>query len=106
MIISVIVFRIKTSPHALIDLPAHYSIEEVIKLLKGGLSYCINHNRIIKSVRLGVGYGAFSISHSDAGRVARYIANQEEHHRKRTYVEEYAMFVKRYGLEWCAEGNH
>jgi hypothetical protein len=29
-----------------------------------------------------------------------YIANQEEHHRKRTYSEEYAMFVKRYGLEW------
>jgi len=35
--------------------------------------------------------------------MARYIANQEEHHRKRTYVEEYAKFVKRYGLEWCAE---
>ena len=49
----------------------------------------------------GVGYGAFSVSHSDVGRVARYIANQEEHRRKRTYAEEYAMFVKRYGLE-CA----
>jgi len=51
-------------------------------------------------------YGGFSVSHSDVGRVSRSIANQEEHHRKRTYVEEYAMFVKRYGLECCAEGNH
>src|SRR6476620_1002772 len=34
--------------HALIDLPTRYSIEEVIKLLKGGSSYWINHNRIIK----------------------------------------------------------
>ena len=47
-----------------------------------------------------------SHSHSDVGRVARYIADQQEHHRKRTYLEEYAMFVKRYGLEWRAEGNH
>jgi hypothetical protein len=32
--------------------------------------------------------------------VAKYIANQEEHHQKRTYVKEYEMFVKKYGLEW------
>ena len=90
--------------HALIDLPTRYSIEEVIKLLKGGSSYWINHNGLIRGqFAWGVGYGAFSVSHSDVGRVARYIANQEEHHRKRTYAEEYAMFVKRYGLEWRSE---
>ena len=93
--------------HALIDLPTRYSIEEVIKLLKGGSSYWINHGRIIKGrFAWGVGYGAFSVSHSDVGRVAHYIANQEEHHRKRTYSEEYEMFVKRYGLEWQSERNH
>jgi len=87
--------------HALIDLPTRYSIEEVIKLLKGGSSYWINHNRIIKGkFAWGGGYGAFSVSHSDVDRVARYIANQGEHHRKRTYAEEYETFVKRYGLEW------
>ena len=64
--------------HALIDLPTRFSIEEVIKLLKGGSSYWINHNRLIKGrFAWGVGYGAFSVSHSDVGRVARYIANQE-----------------------------
>ena len=46
------------------------------------------------------------MSHSDVERVASYIANQEEHHRKRTYAEEVEMFVKKYGLEWRAEGNH
>jgi putative transposase len=90
--------------HALIDLPTRYSIEEVIKLLKGGSSYWINHNKLLKSrFAWGVGYGAFSVSHSDVPRVAAYIANQEEHHRKRTYSEEYAIFVKRYGLEWRSE---
>jgi len=93
--------------HALIDLPTRYSIEEVVKLLKGGSSYWINQQRLIKGrFGWGVGYGAFSVSHSDVGRVARYIANQEEHHRKRTYTEEYEMFVKRYGLEWRSEKNH
>ena len=92
---------------ALIDLPTRYSIEEVIKLFNGGSSYWINHNEIIKGrFAWGVGYGAFSVSHSDVERVARYIANQEEHHRKRTYAEEYADFIERYGLEWRSEGNH
>ncbi len=93
--------------HALIDLPTRYSIEDVIKLFKGRSSHWINHSRIIKGrFAWGGGYGAFSVSHSDVGRVARYIANQEEHHRKRTYSEEYEMFVKRYGLEWRSEENH
>lgn len=90
--------------HALIDLPTRYSIEDVIKLLKGGSSYWINHNGLLRSrFAWGIGYGAFSVSHSDVARVAAYIANQEEHHRKRTYSEEYATFVKRYGLEWRSE---
>ena len=46
--------------HSLIDLPTRYSIEEVIKLLKGGSSYWINHNEIMKGrFAWGVGYGAF-----------------------------------------------
>src|SRR6266498_2052634 len=74
--------------HALIDLPTRYSIEEVIKLFKGGSSYWINHSRLIKGrFAWGLGYGAFSVSHSDVGRVARYIADQDEHHRKRTYSQ-------------------
>jgi len=93
--------------HALIDLPTRYSIEDVIKLFKGRSSHWINHMRIIKGrFAWGGGYGAFSVSHSDVGRVARYIANQEEDHRKRMYSEEYEMFVKRYGLEWRSEANH
>jgi REP element-mobilizing transposase RayT len=87
--------------HALIDLPTRYSVEDVIKLFKGGSSHWINQQRLIKGrFAWGVGYGAFSVSQSDVGRVAAYIANQEEHHRKRTWSEEYALFVKRYGLEW------
>ncbi|HET6671278.1 MAG TPA: transposase [Pyrinomonadaceae bacterium] len=92
--------------HALIDLPTDKSIEQVVQLLKGSSSHWINEQKLIKGrFAWGRGYGAFSISHSDVDRVARYIANQEEHHRKWTFAEEYGLFVKRYGLEWRDELN-
>jgi len=92
--------------HALIDLPTNICIEEVLKLFKGSSSHWINQQRIVKGHFFwGRGYGAFSVSHSDVDRVARYIANQEEHHRKQTYAEEFDLFVKNYGLEWRNEEN-
>jgi len=73
--------------HTLIDLPTNKSIEEVIQLFKGSSSHWIM-------------YGAFSVSHSDVDRVAAYIAGQQEHHRKKSFSEEFELFVKKYGLEW------
>ena len=87
--------------HTLIDLSTSICVEDVIKLFKGSSSHWINRHRIISGKFFwGRGYGAFSVSHSDVARVARYIANQEQHHRKHTLAEEYELFVKRYGLEW------
>ena len=92
--------------HALIDLPTDKSIEQVVQLLKGSSSHWVNEQELVKGrFAWGRGYGAFSVSHSDVERVAAYIANQEEHHRKWTYAEEYELFVKRYGLEWRDEEN-
>ena len=91
--------------HALIDLPTKYSIEETIKLLKGASSHWINQNRIVAGkFSWGRGYGAFSVSHSNVNEVARYIANQEEHHRRKTFAEEYQTFVRVYGLIWRDDG--
>jgi len=87
--------------HALIDLPTNKCIEEVIQLFKGGSSHWINENRLLRGrFSWGRGYGAFSVSHSDVGRVAAYIARQEEHHRKKSFAQEFELFVKKYGLEW------
>jgi REP element-mobilizing transposase RayT len=87
--------------HTLINLPTGKSIEEVVKLFKGSSSHWINENRLLRGkFSWGRGYGAFSISHSHIERVAAYIANQEEHHRKKTFKQEFELFVKRYGLEW------
>ena len=87
--------------HALIDLPTNKKIEEVTQLFKGSSSHWINENRLLRGrFSWGRGYGAFSVSHSDVGRVAAYIAEQEEHHRKKSFGEEFELFVRKYGLEW------
>ena len=92
--------------HALIDLPTNLTIEQVVQLLKGSSSHWINQNQLIRGrFAWGKGYGAFSVSQSDVSKVANYIAKQEDHHRKRTFAQEFEIFVKRYGLEWRDERN-
>lgn len=46
------------------------------------------------------GYGAFSVGQSEVERVRSYIAGQEEHHRKRTFQDEYRAFLEEYGVEY------
>jgi len=91
--------------HALIDLPTNISVEECIKLLKGSSSHYINTNRIINSkFSWGRGYGSFSVSESNVEKVVNYIKNQVEHHRIKSFTEEYEIFVKKYGLEYAKNG--
>jgi putative transposase len=92
--------------HVLIDLPTNLTIEQVIQLFKGSSSHWINQNQLVKGrFAWGKGYGAFSVSQSDVSHVANYIATQEAHHRKRTFEEEYQLFVNNYGLQWRDEEN-
>lgn len=46
------------------------------------------------------GYGAFTVSASKLDTVKKYIDNQIEHHRRRTFQEEYVEFLKHYGIEY------
>lgn len=46
------------------------------------------------------GYGGFSVSPSIHNKTKRYIENQEEHHKRKTFQEEYLMFLKEYGVEY------
>jgi putative transposase len=90
--------------HALIDLPTNLSIEDLVQLLKGSSSYWINANNMITGeFAWGRGYGAFSVSESNADQVAAYIAGQEAHHRLRPFADELKEFIKRHGLRWRAE---
>ncbi|MCP4639913.1 MAG: transposase [bacterium] len=46
------------------------------------------------------GYGAFSVSRSNLSRVRRYIASQEEHHKERTFKDEFRALLQRHGMEY------
>ena len=87
--------------HALIDLPTSKCVEDVMQLFKGGSSHWINQVRMVPGkFAWGRGYGAFSVAQSGVGEVCRYIANQEKHHKRKTWAEEFALFVQRYQLTW------
>jgi REP element-mobilizing transposase RayT len=87
--------------HALLDMPTRLSVEEMMHLLKGSSSHWINENHLVPGrFSWGRGYGVFSVSHSGVGEVAKYIADQEEHHRKKSFAEEFKLFVQRYELKW------
>ena len=46
------------------------------------------------------GYGAFSVNPRQVDRVIAYIANQKEHHRRKTFQNEYRLFLKKYNVEY------
>jgi REP element-mobilizing transposase RayT len=87
--------------HALVDLPTNLSIEDMMQLFKGGSSHWINEQNLVPGkFGWGRGYGVFSVSESVVPEVCVYIAKQEEHHRKKSFVDELKLFVERHGLEW------
>ncbi len=87
--------------HALVDLPTNLCIEEAMQLFKGSSSHWINENELVPGkFGWGRGYGVFSVSHSGVGEVAKYIANQEAHHRRKSFAEEFRTFVERFELKW------
>jgi len=90
--------------HALIDLPTNMTIEQVVKLLKGASSHWVNEQDLLMGkFAWGRGYGAFSVSQSGVEEVCAYIAGQAEHHRGKSFAEEYERFVEVYGLVWRDE---
>jgi len=85
--------------HVLISLGAKQSVSEVAGLLKGESSHWINKEKMIKG-KFGWQdeYFAISVSESVLPRVRKYIRNQGEHHRIKSFSEEYGEFIKKYGF--------
>jgi REP element-mobilizing transposase RayT len=86
--------------HLLISLSAGQSISEVSRLIKGESSNWVNKNKLSKVYfAWQEEYIAVSVSESQIDKVRDYIKNQEEHHRIKTFSEEYDLFIKKYGFE-------
>lgn len=87
--------------HCLISLNKDQSISKVVQLIKGESSFWINKNKIVKEKFLWQDdYWAVSVSESHIEFIKNYIHNQIEHHRKKSFTEEVAEFMKKYGWNY------
>ena len=87
--------------HLLLKIHPSFAIADTVKLIKGNSSKWINENRKINArFEWQRGYGAFSVSESMSETVKRYIENQEEHHKKLSFEEEYVAFLKKHNIEY------
>ena len=86
--------------HCLISLGVDQNIQKVIQLIKGESSFWINKNELTKEkFQWQEEYFAVSVSESILDKVREYIKNQEEHHKKKSFQEEYDEFILKYGFK-------
>ncbi len=84
--------------HCLVQLPATFALAKVVLLIKANSSRWMSG--IEPKVAWQKGYGAFSVSASNIPTVIRYIRNQESHHKKISFDEEFLMLLKKHGVEF------
>jgi len=96
----IIVNGVDDHVHAFIGLKPSMALSELVRDMKNNSTNFINHNNWIKGkFSWQEGYGAFSYGHSQIENVYNYILNQEQHHRKQTFQEEYMDFLKKFEIE-------
>jgi len=86
--------------HILARLKAKQSISDSLRIIKSGSSKWVHESIGLRSFQWQVGYGAFTISSSDVEAIRKYIRNQREHHRKKTFQEEYIELLNENGIEF------
>ncbi|MDL2315326.1 IS200/IS605 family transposase [Bacteroidales bacterium OttesenSCG-928-C19] len=87
--------------HLLIGFRPAQSLSSLMQIVKRDSSNWINQNRLTRErFSWQEGYGAFSYSKSQLSQVINYIETQEEHHKKRTFVEEYKKILQDFGIEY------
>lgn len=86
--------------HLLVGLRATNSLAAFVQDIKQTSSRWIHETAGAKNFAWQPGYGAFTVSVSNCDAVKSYIANQAEHHRTKTFQEEYVTFLNRHGVEY------
>lgn len=85
--------------HCLVSLGVDQTIQKVMQMIKGESSYWINNQGLTKEkFEWQTEYFAVSVSESMIDKVRNYIKNQEAHHQKKTFQQEYDEFIIKYGF--------
>ena len=87
--------------HLLIGLKPDCNLSDLVRTIKANSSKWINENRfVVEKFQWQTGFGAFSVGTSSVDAVINYIKTQEEHHRKKTFREEYIEFLDTYQIDY------
>ena len=87
--------------HLACTLPRTMAVSQLLEEIKKSSSAWIKqHDSSCRGFAWQAGYGVFSLGQSQFPELLAYIDNQEEHHRKHTFQEEYVAFLKRYGVTY------
>jgi len=98
---AILINSVEDHAHVLFHLSKTHALCDVIESLKRDSSKWIKtKGRNYRNFHWQSGYGAFSVSQSNVAQVVRYIGKQKEHHRRRTFQEEFRAFLKRYQVPY------
>lgn len=87
--------------HMLVGFRPTQSMADFMQDVKGGSSKWINDNKFCNQrFEWQAGYGAFSYAKSQLPNVINYIENQKAHHRNKTFLEEYKLFLEKFEVEF------
>jgi putative transposase len=87
--------------HMFIGFRPNQSLSDLMRIVKSESTKWINDKQFTSAVfNWQEGYGAFSYSRSQVKKVVEYVVNQEEHHRKKTFLEEYQLFLEQFEVEF------
>ncbi len=90
--------------HILVGMQPNITISDLTRDIKANSSKFINQSKWVKGkFSWQEGFGAFSYSKSQIDSVVKYILNQEEHHKKKTFKEEYLEFLNKFDVEYKEE---
>lgn len=98
---SIIVNGVDDHVHILVGLKPSMCVSDLVRDIKNNSSNFITEQQYLKGkFEWQEGYGAFSYSHSQLNNVYDYILNQEEHHRTKSFREEYLDFLHKFEIEF------
>ncbi len=87
--------------HILIGMKPTCCLSDLIRELKKASSEFVKNKKLSPyAFQWQEGYGAFSYSHSSLNQVIAYIMNQKEHHKKKTFKEEYLELIQKFEIEY------
>jgi REP element-mobilizing transposase RayT len=87
--------------HVLVGLNADLSVAELARDIKANSSRFVNKQRLVAGrFSWQEGFGAFSYSRSQIDSVIRYIQNQQRHHARQTFREEYLEFLRKFQVDY------